>query len=311
MSTKHLTTCLGLVAAATAQSLSLSAPADITASATYYSSTQTQTQPSGPLPPNGSVFARTSPSAPTPSAWLAWQTFADTTELGFVGSLQCLADGAGPGFGAASVLPGQFLLELVAATPTPVTIVMQKTLQLTAGAPAPVLRVDVDDDGYFECTEFSPDGTTPRTLSPTPLRIRVVLSADVLAPAAVLAELRLRVLPDDQTTATFAVGGCDVATYTAVPTFAGDLAVTASTAPQQLAVAVFGLGWQPVVLDPGTAMPCLLLPSIDHVQLAPSGTTLVLPIPPNARPLTFWTQAVVLSTPFRLGTTAGYTVSAW
>lgn len=308
MATLHLAAIVCLGALATAQSLTLSAPAVITASATYYTSTQTVTLPGGPLPPSGSVYAHTSPSAPTPYALLAWNSFANATQMGFVGSLQCVADGAASG--QASVVPGQILVELVAPTNTPVTIEMSRTLQLTAGAPAPVLRIDVDDDGWFECTEFSPNSSTPRTLSPTPLRIRMYLSAAVVAPAAIVAELQLLVRPDNHTIPTLAIAGCDVATWTVAPTFGGDLAVCVATAPQQLAVAVFGLGWQPLVLTPGSAMPCILLPTADHLLLAPGGTAIVLAIPPGARPITFWTQAVVVSTPFHLGTTAGYTVSA-
>lgn len=297
-----------LGAVATAQSLTLSAPAAITASATYYTSTQTLTLPSGPLSPSGSVHAHTSPSAPTPHALLAWNSFANATQMGFVGSLQCSADGAG--VGQASVVPGQILVELVAPVSTPVTIEMSRTLQLTAGAPAPLLRIDVDDDGYFECTEFTPNSFTPRTLSPTPLRIRVILSGAVVAPAAIVAELQVLVRPDNHTTPTFVIGGCEPGSCTVAPTFDGNLSVRVDTAPQQLAVAVFGLGLQPMVLPAGTAMPCILLPTADHLLLVPGGTAIVLAIPPAARPITFWTQAVVVSTPFRLGTTDGYAVSA-
>jgi hypothetical protein len=187
---------------------------------------------------------------------------------------------------------------------------MSKVLQLTAGASAPLLRIDVGDDGWFEFTEFTPNWTVPATLSPVPLRIRVQLSAAVVAPAEIVAELQFTVRPDNQTSTSFAIGGCSPLPYSVAPTFAGDLRIAVDATPATPAVAVFGLGWQPTILGQNGALPCILLPMVHHLLLSTDGSPLILHIPVSARPITLWTQAVLIGTPFQLTTTAGFVVSA-
>ncbi len=81
--------------------------------------------------------------------------------------------------------------------------------------------------------------------------------------------------------------------------------------PGELVVAVFGLGWQPQLVNLAYP-PCLLLPIPDLVlQLPPISGVLSLSIPAAARPVTLLTQGVVLTAFGTLATTDGFQVVAF
>lgn len=300
-----------LGAVATAQSLSISVPSPITASASFGGSTQTAVLPAGPAAAGGTIAAYTSASAPTPFARFGWYSVPSESLIGFVGFLGCAVQGAGAG--PVSVAPGQLLLELTAPGVTPVILELSAILQVSAGSPAPSVRVDVGDDGTFEFTEISLASNVAVNLTSTPLRIRVELAAALTAPGSIEAQLQMFVRPDQGTFVTPLIAGCDPLAFHVASTFAGDVVVQAPNASMEPVVAVFGLSVQPLQVNPGAQWPCLLMPGLDLVMLLPGASPLTLPIPAAARPITLLSQAVVvhsLSGPLVLTTTDGYRITA-
>ena len=113
-----LSFCSGL---ATAQSLSISVPTPITASASSGAVSQTAVLPAGPANVGGDgVSAYVNLSLPEPYARFGWYSTSTELVTGFVGYLGCAVQSSSGG--AASVAPGQLLLELTAPGVTPVML---------------------------------------------------------------------------------------------------------------------------------------------------------------------------------------------
>ncbi len=295
------------------QSLSLSAAAAADVFAEYGTTQQSFTLPAGPMVSPGGLFALASlPSVGDAFAELSWSGTIDARNLDVMLAASALANGAGPT--RARVEPVDVLVTVTSATPIPIALDLELTIQGTAGTAIPIARVDVGDDGIFELTESMPPQpvSTPALAGPAPLVIRCSLGCGVEAAGSVIATLRVTGRPANTLINRLQPGCTDA--YILRPRFDGDLEYDVSNYLAGAAVAVFGLTTQPLLLGTvqypaGPPLPCLLLPRVDFVSLLSYSGPELLVIPPAARPITFYSQAVYFGGP--LATTSGYGISAF
>lgn len=306
--------------AAIAQSLTLTSLAAAPLVATSGLNTQTATLPAGPMLPNGALNAVVPPL--NAGANFSWVSSTSDIEMYFGFEQRCWTYVAGS---SASNGTMDLQVDLVAPQAMPVRIDLSRLTSIPAGAPGPLLRVDVGNDGIFELTEAGsavsnmPWVSVDAQIGPTSLPVRVQMVMGTTTLGAVEVAVNVSVRPRTGITVGTAVGGCAVNEwYWVQPRFDGGLnsyAESASSVPP-LMVAVFGLGAQPILLGT-TPVPCLVFPSADLLLLVaptsvlggpvPPAPVFTLPIPPGVGPLTLWTQAVVLE-PTALTTTTAFRV---
>jgi hypothetical protein len=305
---KTILTVAALATAGAAQSLI--ATVNVTANVVVAAGPQVLTQSlfPGPLFLNGQILVQTPAQPAYALSSLTWWSDQSSTGLALDVAQNCQL-----GSGATSAASGPFdvRVDLAAPTNTEVTLELTKLLITSAGLPAPVLRVDIGNDGTFEFTETSmPSVQAVLTLGPTRVPVRIVMDMAITQTGVAHSHLWLRVLPYTYMSVTSYVAGCSDYQYAALPTFGGDLQCAPSAPATLLSVAVFGLGTQPVLLGGTYRGPCVLLPTPDLVVFAPASSPVTLTIPQAARPITIWTQGVLLE-PVGLTTTPAYRVQAW
>lgn len=296
---------LSLSGAAVAQSVSLSANVATSCVAVSGAQIESATLPAGPMPANGGLGAATAP--PAASASFSWSSGASATGM-HVGLSQACSLAAGGTVASCGLLDVR--VELVAPVPMDVTLRVAKQSFVTAAVGAPLLRVDVGDDGTFEVTEAMA-GTLYAflTLGPVPSRVRVLMDAATTLPGHVTNALLLDVLPATNTQSVSVVAGCGFLEHGAQPRFDGNLDVYFGTQVLPFGVVVLGLSPQPVLLGILPHAACVLMPAPDLLVLALPDTTFTLNLPPAVRPVTIWTQAVGLE-PAGLVTSPGFRVDA-
>jgi hypothetical protein len=190
------------------------------------------------------------------------------------------------------------LLQFTALAPESVVLQISSALVASAGAPAPSLRVDVDDDGTidWQSSPSTPSLSIVRQLDPTPTLVRVRATSSLPITGSMQATLAASIAPVHATQIDITSIGCSSQHLYALRAFGGGIEVgTFGPPPTGPILLVFGLGLAPVILPSPLPLPCLLLPTIDIVALIPSPNTYSLPLPPSVRPVTFHTQAVPIT----------------
>ena len=207
------------------------------------------------------------------------------------------------------------LVQLSATSAAPVQITVAPRLELSAGVPAPLLEIDVGNDGQVDWIGMFGAASLGHFLlgtQPLSIRMRLVSSISV-SPNNFdqsTAAINLFVEPDNQVIVTQNVFGCagPGSMEPPAPVFEGR-GVDILTSP---AVVVIGFGTQPLLLGPQSPLPfvtgCLLLPTPDVLSWQPTGQ-LRLPLPPALRPLTLHVQAVMIGPMFALSD--GYRIYAF
>jgi hypothetical protein len=295
----RLAAALALAASLPAQAVTMtwSAPALPTASTLVAGSAQTQNGvvPVGGVPSTvASTQTQGAESATAQNtAFVAQGPFECLLTVDHV--LQVAAPGPGPTTAGAS---SDFLLQLTAIASEPVAINVGSSLLATAGAAAPNLRVDLDDDGTFEFVSGppGPGASFARTLGPVPLLVRVRAESSLALTGTLQARLAVSVVATHATQIDVVMVGCSVPYHLyAVRTFGGGMELgTFGPAPVDPILLVLGLGVQPFLLPSSAPTPCVLVPTPDIILLLPGNGSLPLPLPPAVRPVTFWTQGVPL-----------------
>lgn len=203
------------------------------------------------------------------------------------------------------------LVQLTATMPEPVVLQFGGSLQATAGAPAPLVQIDLHDDGMVEFTG-GPSSSPPLAvqLGPVPVLVRVRTEASLSLTGAVRSTVSLLLLPAHDTVPTITTFGCSSQHLYAQPTFGGGIELGVVGPPLQGPVAlVLGLSVQPALLPSALPIPCLLVPSPDIVVALPAPAGLLLALPPSVRPVTFWAEAIPI-TALGLEATGSYRVEA-
>lgn len=303
-------TILIVAALATASAAqSLTATVNVTANVVAMAGPQVVTQSlfPGPLFLQGQILAQTGPPQAHAGSSLTWLSDQGSTGLAFDVSQNCQVAS-----GATSATSGPFdlVVDLAAPTSTDVMLDLARAQITSAGLPAPILRVDIGNDGTIEFTETMPNSRFALTLGPTPVPVRILMDMAIAQTGVAYSHLGLRVLPSTNTFVTPYIASCSDRQYAVLTTFRGDLHCELTAPATVLSVAVFGLGTQPVLLGGTYSGPCLLLPTPDLVVFAPASSAVTLTIPQAARPITIWTQAVTFE-PVGLTTTSAYRVQAW
>lgn len=299
---------LALATAVAAQTVSASftALAPLTAQCSTTAATNGNTVPAGPMAPVYNATASLTGQGGTSS-----QAMVD----GFLipGDRQVMITATnflyGTGIGIAQTVSADqdLLVQLSATSAAPVRLQAAPHFELSAGVPAPLLEVDVGNDGLIDWLGML--GTVDLgafVVGPQPLPIRMRLVSTLpIAPTAVYlqstAAITLRVTPDNQLLVTQNVVGCAGlgSLEPPAPVFDGR-GFEVLTGP---AVFVLGFGTQPVLLGPQLPLPflagCLLLPTPDVLLWASPGY-LRLPLPPALRPATLYLQAVFVGPVFSL-----------
>src|SRR5262245_19759646 len=209
---------LSLCGWAFAQSVSATAVAPITCSASGGAVVQTSTQPAGPMGPLGAIGA---PVWSFASANLGWSSSTSDELVQFDLLQDCTAQ---PG-GAASVGPVDVRILLTAPQPVQATVELAKMIAATAGIATPLLRVDVGDDGTFELTEsMSVNPHVNVQLGPTPLPVRIAMNMALTTAGAAASALHVYVRPGFGMGINPVLAGCaHVESFDVQPTFAGNL----------------------------------------------------------------------------------------
>lgn len=310
-------------AAAQSVQITLTAPNQLVTSTSVGALGSAALGPTGVLAPSASVTSSLGNGAAT--AQLTWITEpAPGATLDSDIQLRILASAVvSPSGGlttTATVPVSEFVLTLQATAPRQVFFAMERELQSTVGVSAPVLQVDLFDDGAIDF-----DGTAAALVAnvldigaaPTPIRIRVgggVSSAT--AGTALLAGIKLDMRPENRMVLNRFYTGC-AGTFAAEPSFAtGGITFSGESYVGDFVVLALGFGLQPVVTPSiGTGpVPCVFFPTPDLVFLlqAPPATLtpMQLALPPAVRPVAFYAQALNIG---GQGFTASdaYLVSAW
>lgn len=213
---------------------------------------------------------------------------------------------AGNGPGSATVGSHDVVIELTSAVPRLVSLTW--TIDRTALAgPVPLFDVDILDDGVLD----GPGSQTGVLLGTQPYRIRIRAQGSASSAGGGAGNFRgqfnLDVTPDNNVNILTAVQGCGPEAFVH-ESFTGGGIEAVSPAANLLVV---GFGAQPTLLPSASSpiFPCLLYPQPDIV--VPLGFEgLVVPIPPAARPIGFFVQAIRVLAPQDLRTTQAFYVNA-
>jgi hypothetical protein len=296
-----------------AQTVTLSNLAPVTAQVTLNGVTQVSNLPAGPLAINGAngVWRSTGPGEYA-NAMTEWTSVSVMTGVYMTFRERADAQSANPV--TASLSAGDTLLQVSNPTPVAANLRLIRSAVQPPGAAIRILQVDIGNDGTIDFSESSPSTTLtmPLTIGPLPLPVRIHNQLFLPGPGSIGLSMQVIVEPTAAIITTPIVAGCDLGHGQALlPTFGGDLRVQ-TTGPllySNLSVAVFGFTPQPFLLPTPMPTQCLLLPSPDVVLFVPPPQLLIVPLPQAVRPATFWVQAVVLD-PLGLTTTTGSRVDA-
>jgi hypothetical protein len=271
------------------QSVAVTAATPITAFTQIGGTLSTSTQPAGPLPASGQTSISWFPLA---AAGLSHVADFSATRFSFDAQAFCSV-GSGSGLAAGLQAPVELLLSLTSPTPMSMSLEFDQRVFGPAGMPMPLLEVDVGDDGSIEFSAASsaPPSLVVVTLSVVPVPIRVRLGLQLAFAGDGEASVSMVGRPAN-TSVLPVLSGCSSDVLVYEPRFDGGLDYAIVTPSFGLAVMVFGLAPQPLLLGSPFSLPCLLLPSPDAVLLLPVQSQQTLPIPPSVRPLQFWAQMV-------------------
>lgn len=193
------------------------------------------------------------------------------------------------------------LVRLSAPQPTPVSVRLERAVNLVGTGQLSQFDVDFGDDGTIEMTSTSVLAPVTLMLGPTPIEVRVRSAATLPQQGVVQLWTRWIILPDGGITVGASQATCDpMIDMWVAPMLAGTggdvgwLGLYSSVLPQ---FAVVGLQPLPTPLQlplpPIGGGPCFLRATPDLV--VPLGQALIpLTIPASLRPFSFTTQCVSL-----------------
>jgi len=256
--------------------------------------TSTQTRPAGPLSPFGAAGAALpAPTGPSPSSGVQWSVGLTSTWL-----LHSLNNpGPSPSV-TASAGAHEFLVEFTSTSAKAVFIRIGRDLDLAAGATAPTISLDLDNDGTIDVADLSPASIETRAavLGTQPTQVRIVVQASLGLAAYAQDFTWVTLEPDNGLEINQVVNGCAALSPPPPPTVLPSFQNTGVDLISQFQTGVVVLGVQPQPLLLSTfsynGLPCLLLPRVDS-SLAFSGA-MNLPIPASVRPFTFYAQSAGL-----------------
>src|SRR5262245_2360064 len=265
-------------------SVSLSALAPVTVTASEPGTTNSNSLPVGPLP--GYVDLGT--SVPTASASYGHGI---STQFNSVGCGFSVHAFVAQQTSSAVVGPIDVLLVFQAATATPVRLsVAFDDLMSSPGTAVPMATVDVGNDGIVDFINGVPSGfLPPLVVGPQPLNLRVHLHCTGLQPGHAWATLGITLEPDNLVGVSSVAIGCagGLAGFGVTPTFIDQGirvgAVNLSPTPPQLPIfVVFGFNVQPLLLPTFGTAPCLFVPTPD-VIVPLAGQTIDIGLPAAVR----------------------------
>lgn len=190
----------------------------------------------------------------------------------------------------------EILLSLTALTTTDVYVRFEPTaLQVTGGQLAPIVRIDVGDDGTDELTESAPyGGSLARTIGPTGLPVRCRFLGSLVGDGQINTQVAVQILPRNGLGSAVSSFGCDGLSVYCLPRFDGDVMLGSGIQSGLVSILVLGLGVQPIQVGDLGLWPCILWSSPDVLMPVQSYALTTLSIPPAAHPFHFWAQMAAL-----------------
>jgi hypothetical protein len=292
-----------LATIAAAQTITLASPTGGSVTTAFGASVQTSSLPAGPMAAAGSLQSQQGSSA---NGWLTWDSTTAPTWMSMDLRLQAWANST-VATSATTIAAVEVVLQVSNPTLRAARLALYRNHSATAGAPTPLLRIDVGDDGSYELTESMPNWLVSQVLlvGPTPLPIRLSAAMLVTGNQTAQGHLQVHWVPADSVS--LAAPGCAGVFYEPQPMFSGDLQLSTVNGWPDSSLAVIGLSYAPVLFPAFPQTFCLLVPSPDLLILLPPIGVVTLVVPPAARPITLWTQAIPLN-PGPPTTTNGYRV---
>ena len=296
-----------------AQSLTLAAASPGFVHASAAGQTQVTPTPAGPLSTTAWSVVQASAGSGVNSASTAL-----TWSVGGLSGHDFLVGGtcSVTGNGQSDVVPGDFLLSLSAATTGSVTIELSQAFYATSAVAPLQLRVDVDNNGSDELTELM---TGPqqyvRAIGPVPLVIRVRMQGTLGQPGYATFSLNVAVTPGPHTQVQHLSSGCTTNQFLAFAAPLGDsltFYVPCNSGNCVPRLVVLGLSLQPQILPSVNAWCGLLLPSPDALlYTGPNTSAYIIPLPPAARPIDIYAQAVWIYPGGQPVTTDSFRIAAY
>jgi hypothetical protein len=278
-----------------------------TLQATFGAQTQSSVVPAGPMGVTNQLRVLAG-SQPTGFAQtdINWSFTQDPTYCQFLLGQAVTITGSTPA--SASFGPGDFLIRLQAPAPTTVLLIANHNLAIAQGMALPTLEIDLGDDGSVEFTSGQAWPTqVPLAIDPVGVPIRVRTQLALNTPGPLYSNVQLAAIPAN-TIAQTIVNACPLPDLVVIPHFDGAVSLQSQTTWSDPWAVIVGLSAQPTLL-PHSTFPCLLLPAPDFVLWQPFTTLHTISLPAAVRPLTFWTQALIVL-PTGLQTSEGYRVDA-
>lgn len=249
--------------------------------------------PATPLAANGAHYTSASGPAQTAYSSFNWTQAASTSSAEIILTAQSSVQGNA----SATAGPVDVVVLLSYPTPTTVRLYASATRETVPGSPMPTARMDIHDDGVFEMIGAPSNVFYPIVLGPVPTPVRCQLATDLSTDGNATAEVHLQLVTGETAISPLA-SGCQTGFYWLQPRFDGGLDFGTVPGAAGSVFSVFGLATQPLYLgnyaSPGSpvVLPCSLLPTPDLVTFLPTSATQVLVVPPAARPITMFSQAV-------------------
>lgn len=220
---------------------------------------------------------------------------------------------------SAAACSTDIVVEFNASSPCPVTLEFARQSATSAGGAWPTVQIDFGNDGSIDVANLVLEGvaTAVADFGTQPLRARIVMSTIVVGAGFANTIVDVRVRPDNELSSIPTAVGCGSAPHALQvrPIFVDrgvrlDVPTLTNGTTLLPTVLVAGANAQPQLLPPYQGLPCLLVPSLDVLLLAPAqGLSVSVPLPIVVRPLQFHVQAVILS-PSGLMTTDAFLVAA-
>lgn len=313
---KHPCTALFLLATAGtlhAQSVTatITALTPLTVAGTVGGQTVTASQPAGLLVPGASLLVQPF-AASVHQAYVSWSTYEHESETSAT-LFHWLEAPTAPSVLQAG--PHEFLISISATATVPGILQLQSTAWASAFAFAPLLSIDLGNDGQIDFPDISGGSGTidlPGWVFDTqPTLVRIIASASLQGAGESFSQFTVRALPaNDASVWTSAIGCATTAGISHLRVFQDrGIDFRAQSLLPHPTVLVIGLGQQPALLPANQGITCLLLPAPDIILWNPTGYYHV-PLPAALRPVVFYAQGVEVA-PTGLLPTDAFGVSAF
>lgn len=298
------------VAVAQGVSVAFELATPLTVSADAGAGPNVQTLAAGPVSNPGSLqtYAGGSPGSQAGCSWNStdWGDRIEIYYRSHCGSTLPTATGS------ADVSLHEALIWLSSPTPRTVHLATEAAVQyLASGQPAPMLEIDVMDDGIIDYSlgYVHAFPIAYLAIGPQPVAVRIraqaAISSGPSSPAThFLAHLTVR--PANGLSVTQNVIGCVPGVFYVTPSMESN---GINLRAAGIAIGVVGLSQLPVLL-PSQLQGCLLMPSPDLLVIV-DNVGYDLDIPAAARPIDLYAQGVYLVTPTDLRAADGFLVTAF